>query len=221
MKTPFCLSALAAVALAMTSTMASANVEYECGELDGVLLSAIYFDEEDLVEVIGVNLAGERRSEIFRPAISGSGARYVSAQGDAEFIEHQGRAFLAFDGLQLDCTVFAITEPGGGTTFFGGNGGGGAGDAFDNFGNPIPQNVGPFNGFSFGGNLRAGPGTNFADVGSTFNGQQLTLLNDTGVYFNGYSWWIVQLQNGQQAHQWGGLLCSPGNLLVGVFNDGC
>lgn len=81
--------------------------------------------------------------------------------------------------------------------------------------------VGPFAGFSSGGNPPDGPGTNFADVGSTFNGQQLTLVTDTGVFFNGFSCWVGQRRNGQQACQWGGLPCSPGSELSGLSNDGC
>lgn len=200
---------LGAFAATMTiSTAVHANVEYDCGEYNNALYSITYFDEEDVAEIRAVDLAGQTASALMRPAPSGSGSRYVSETGLTEFVEHQGNAFLFVQGVQLNCTVFAITEPGGPTVFPGNP--------------PIPpQGGGVFAGFSFGGNLRAGPGTNFADVGSTFNGQQLTLISDTGVNLNGYNWWVVQLQNGQQAHQWGGLLCAPQFFLNGIFNDGC
>jgi hypothetical protein len=136
------------------------------------------------------------------PAPSGSGFRY-SGQG-LDFIGQGDDAIFTDGTTSVSCYVAFVEEPGDA----------GAGGAL---GSP----VGPYPGFSFGGNLRGGPGTNFADVGSTFEGQPLTLESDSGVYLNGYSWWVVRLQNGQQAYQWGGLLCAPGLQLAGIFNDGC
>lgn len=193
----------ACAALLCAATTAQAFVEYDCGEVNGVMFNVSHFEEEDIVRVTGVAQNGASRSDDLFPVRSGSGSVYQS--GNATFTEHQGRTFLDVEGFRLTCTVFAITEPGGPTVFPG---------------NP-PQGGGTFEGFSFGGNLRSGPGTNFQDVGSTFNGQQLTLIADTGVNLNGFNWWIVQLPNGQQAHQWGGLLCAPRFFLNGIFNDGC
>ncbi len=179
----------------------SANVEYNCGQFNNATYSITYFDEEDIAEIRAVDQAGQMASALMRPAPSGSGSRYVSDTGNSEFIEHQGNAYLFVLGNQLSCFVTAVTEPGVGA---------------DN-----DATLPPWAGRSFGGNLRAGPGTQFADVGSTFNGQPITILQNTGVFMNGYTWFVVQLQNGQQAHQWGGILCAPGQFLQGAFNEGC
>lgn len=199
---------LGACAACLTFTSASyANVNYACGAVNGIEFTAIYFDEEDVVAVDARNQSnGQVTRAVLNPAVSGSGARFFDPSSGLDFVEHQGQAFLTTaSGTQFNCRVTSVTEPGGNAAE-----------------QPIPpQGGGTFGGFSFGGNLRAGPGTNFQDVGSTFNGQQLTLIADTGVNLNGYNWWVVQLPNGQQAHQWGGLLCAPNFLLNGIFNDGC
>lgn len=197
-----------AAAACLTFTGAAyANVNYACGAVNGIEFTAILFDEEDVVAVDARNQStGQVSRTILGSAVSGSGARYFDPSSGLDFVEHQGQAFLTtLSGAQFNCIVTSVTEPGGNAAVPG---------------NP-PQGGGTFAGFSFGGNLRAGPGTNFADVGSTFNGQQLTLIADTGVVFNGFNWWVVQLPNGQQAHQWGGLLCAPRFVLNGIFNDGC
>ncbi|MEX3016018.1 MliC family protein [Gymnodinialimonas hymeniacidonis] len=197
------------VVLAMTAGVPSvsfANVSYACGALNGIEFTATYFDEEDVVGVDARNQSnGQVTRAVLNPAVSGSGSRFFDPSTGLDFVEHQGQAFLTTaSGAQFNCVVTSIDEPGGSQ----------AGGGYD------PQ-VGPFPGFSFGGNLRGGPGTNFADVGSTFEGQPITLVTDTGIFFNGYSWWAVQLQNGQDAYQWGGLLCAPGLQLAGIFNEGC
>ena len=207
MKTKTLVTACAVGALAPMAALA--NITYDCGAANGIAFTATYFDEEDVIGVDARNLSnGQVQRSVLSPAISGSGVRFFDPSTGLEWIEHQGtfRLFTA-SGTQVNCTQTGVTEPGG-------NAAAGGGGGFD------PQ-VGPFPGFSFGGNLRGGPGTNFADVGSTVERQPLTLVSDTGVFFNGFSWWVVQLQNGQQAYQWGGLLCAPGLELSGIFNDGC
>ncbi len=72
---------------------------------------------------------------------------------------------------------------------------------------------------SLGGNLRSGPGTEFADVGGLDEGTAITLLVDTGISLNGYNWWEIELQSGEIAFQWGGVICVPGGDAPGVVND--
>ncbi|MEJ6388012.1 MliC family protein [Gymnodinialimonas ulvae] len=197
---------VAAAALTALPFAAQANVNYQCSSnVASEQITATLFDEEDVVVVYYVQAAtGLVTNEILmRPAPSGSGFRYTG-QG-LDFIGRGDEATFTDGSASVSCYVSSVDVPGGGQA-----GGGG----YD------PQ-VGPFAGFSFGGNLRDGPGTNFRDVGSTFEGQPLTLLTDTGLFFNGYSWWVVVLQNGQQAYQWGGIICAPGYQLSGVFNEGC
>ncbi|WP_196257806.1 DUF4189 domain-containing protein [Pelagibacterium limicola] len=72
-------------------------------------------------------------------------------------------------------------------------------------------------GQSLGGRLRAGPGTDYAPAGSLAEGSPITLISNTGVSFNGYDWFEVRTPEGSRAYQWGGILCSEGQLVPGVF----
>lgn len=72
-------------------------------------------------------------------------------------------------------------------------------------------------GQSLGGRLRAGPGTSYPQIGSLEEGTFLTILSNTGVSFDGYDWFEVVLDNGQHGFQWGGILCSNGGQLVGLY----
>jgi membrane-bound inhibitor of C-type lysozyme len=201
---------VAAAALTALPFAAEAAVFYECTTNEpGEQITATLFDEEDIVVIYYVEAASGRVTNEVRmePAVSGSGFRYTGRGLD--FVGQGDDAYLTNGSASVSCWVTGVAVPGGNNQVGGGGGGG-----YD------PQ-VGPFSGFSFGGNLRDGPGINFRDVGSTFEGQPLTLLTDSGIFFNGYSWWVVVLQNGQQAYQWGGIICAPGYQLAGVFNEGC
>jgi len=192
---------LAAFGSLIFAASAQANTEYDCGSHDGIGIRATYFEEEDVVGADVTQLAtGQQRRLILQPAVSGSGIRYADPGSGVEFIEHQGQAFFIAEGVQLSCRVVATSTPGGGT-----------------IGVPVQS----FAGFSFGGNLRAGPGVQFQDVGSLPEGTPVTLIEDSGQFFNGFSFWLIQMPNGQQAYHWGGILCAPGFDLPGVFNDGC
>ncbi|MEX3016020.1 hypothetical protein [Gymnodinialimonas hymeniacidonis] len=92
----------------------------------------------------------------------------------------------------------------------------------DGAGEATPDAAGGANipAISLGGNLRAGPGTEFADVGGLDEGTEIILQADTGVTFNGYSWWEIILPSGEQAFQWGGVICVPGGGVSGVIEDG-
>ncbi|MEJ6388010.1 hypothetical protein [Gymnodinialimonas ulvae] len=72
---------------------------------------------------------------------------------------------------------------------------------------------------SLGGNLRAGPGTEFEDVGGLDAGTAIALQSDTGVAFNGYNWWQIVLPSGEIAFQWGGVICVPDGGVAGVVAD--
>lgn len=72
-------------------------------------------------------------------------------------------------------------------------------------------------GQSLGGKLRDGPGMNFRQVGSVAEGTWLTILNNSGVRFNGYDWFEVALDNGRRGYQWGGIMCSNGQQLNGIY----
>ena len=62
----------------------------------------------------------------------------------------------------------------------------------------------------------------YAQVGSSFEGQQLRLLSDSGIAMNGYNWFRVRTRAGVTAYIWGGLLCSGGQGIAGLFeHEGC
>ena len=196
--------ALASAALCLSAGLASANIEYQCPNPNGPLLFVTIFDEENVAEVRFIfESTGVEQDYILPSAVAGSGFRY--SDGLIEFVgQGTETATVTSGGASASCDVINITEPGGNDGTSGGIGG-----------------IGGFAGVSFGGNLRAGPGVEFADIGGTTEGEPVTLLRDTGVEFNGYTFWVIRLQNGEEAHQWGGILCAPGNELAGVFNDGC
>ena len=70
---------------------------------------------------------------------------------------------------------------------------------------------------TLGGNVRSGPGTAFPDIGGTEEGATITLLSDSGIVFDGYTWWEILLPNGEVAFQWGGVICVPGGGVPGVL----
>ncbi len=73
-------------------------------------------------------------------------------------------------------------------------------------------------GRSLGGNMRSGPGTNYDKVASLPEGTPLTILSDSGVRFDGYNWFEVVLDNGARGFQWGGIMCSNGDRLNGLYS---
>ncbi|MCF6369661.1 SH3 domain-containing protein [Rhizobium halophilum] len=66
-------------------------------------------------------------------------------------------------------------------------------------------------GMSYGGVLRSGPGMEYRRVASLREGDQIEILEDTGVWFNDYKWYVVATPHGTGYH-WGGIfLCRPGH----------
>lgn len=69
-------------------------------------------------------------------------------------------------------------------------------------------------GASLGGNVRSGPGTDFATVGSLAEGALVSLEENTGAMFRGFPWFRItqyDMSNGAElmsGYQWGGILCS-------------
>ncbi|MEP0233941.1 DUF4189 domain-containing protein [Roseibium sp.] len=74
-------------------------------------------------------------------------------------------------------------------------------------------------GQSLGGKLRDGPGTNFRQIGSVAEGTWLTILNNTNVRFDGYDWFEVVFDNGKRGYQWGGIMCSNGPRIEGIYSS--
>ncbi len=72
-------------------------------------------------------------------------------------------------------------------------------------------------GRSLGGVLRAGPGMQHARVGSLREGTPLTILRRTPEVMNGYDWFEVRTGDGRSGYQWGGIMCSEGTQVDGIF----
>jgi hypothetical protein len=71
-------------------------------------------------------------------------------------------------------------------------------------------------GRSYGGRLRAGPGQEFEAVGRLSDGDAIEILADSGVVFDGYTWFRIRA-DGREAFHWGGILCAEGTALPGTL----
>ena len=85
-------------------------------------------------------------------------------------------------------------------------------------GRSADQGGGIQRGLSYGGILRAGPGMDYAKLGSLQPDDDINLLEDTGVWFNDYKWYKVDSPIGVGYH-WGGIFCSEGKAPEGVFQS--
>jgi hypothetical protein len=79
-----------------------------------------------------------------------------------------------------------------------------------------PRHVGA--GQSLGGNLRAGPGTQYDRLDGLAEGTPLTIEAFAGVLFDGYEWFEVTVGR-RRGYKWGGILCSEGLQLPGLFAE--
>lgn len=70
-------------------------------------------------------------------------------------------------------------------------------------------------GLSYGGNLRSGPGMEYSDVGSLAEGEPITILEASGVWWNDYQWYYISTPYGD-AYQWGGILCAS-SVYEGIY----
>ncbi|NDW03478.1 SH3 domain-containing protein [Jiella pacifica] len=73
-------------------------------------------------------------------------------------------------------------------------------------------------GLSYGGILRAGPGMDYAKLGSLQPDDDINILEDTGVWFNDYKWFKVDSPIGVGYH-WGGIFCTEGRAPEGVLSS--
>jgi len=137
--------------------------------------------------------AGEQL-EFALPAIpAGSGYRF--ARDFAEFRGKGEEAFLEYEGQRIECVPVRAAL------------GTGAG----------PGNLARA-GQSLGGNLRAGPGTQYDRLDGLAEGAPLTIEAFAGVLYDGYEWFEVTV-GGRRGYMWGGILCSEGLKLPGIFAE--
>ena len=73
-------------------------------------------------------------------------------------------------------------------------------------------------GASYSGVLRSGPGMEHGKVASLVEGEQIRILENTGVVFNEYNWYRVLTVHGEGFH-WGGIFCSEsGDYREGILS---
>ena len=72
-------------------------------------------------------------------------------------------------------------------------------------------------GISLGGKVRGGPGTEHAHVTSLPEGTPVTITLNSGTWWNGYDWFVIEANGRQIGYQWGGILCAPTGDVPGTF----
>jgi hypothetical protein len=70
---------------------------------------------------------------------------------------------------------------------------------------------------SWGGIVREGPGQNYRRLASLNQGEHVMLLENTGVYSNGFPWWYIEFWGNRTGYQWGGILCSLNAPMEGIY----
>ena len=75
-------------------------------------------------------------------------------------------------------------------------------------------------GYSYGGQLRMGPGMEFAKQASMAKGDAIRIIEDTGVWMDSYKWFKVSSSKGVGYH-WGGIFCVPGHMPADGVLDNC
>lgn len=139
--------------------------------------------------------------------IANAGARF-NGYDWFEVTTNNGQRGYQWGGIMCS---FAVQIPG----IYQQCGGGGA-PAGQIAGSPEPLN---YQGRSLGGKLRIGPGMNYPQSGSLAEGTWVTILRNAGGRFNGYDWFEVVTDSGIKGFQWGGVMCSNGTLLPGIYQQ--
>lgn len=190
------LSALACgITLGLAATaQASENRNYSCGS-NGISIAIEIEPETGMARI-------ESPRGVEQLSMASDGV-WRDASQELQFMDDRTPPMLYMGPEQFDCrTAFAA----GGQTHASGAVGG----------NERPVNMA---GRSLGGRLRNGPGTNFSPAGSLAEGDPLTIVTNTGVRFDGYDWFEVRTPGGGTAYQWGGIMCSEGQMIEGIFEQ--
>jgi len=70
--------------------------------------------------------------------------------------------------------------------------------------------------YSWGGNLRTGPGGSYRSIAVLQEGEPLQVLAATDSYFQGYPWFLVYSFSYGEGYQWGGIICTRGDWAEGI-----
>src|SRR6056297_1703882 len=195
------------VACGLTAGAASASetVEFRCTALgDGaysVYISPETPDTAIAVYVLSGGLGGRSGDIVLDRTVTASGFGYTG-----EGLEFRGKgdvATLTDNDLESTCVVYEAS------------GEDGTGEATQNAaGSPLPAAA-----MALGGNIRSGPGTENARVGSISQGAPITLEENTGVMLDGYPWFFIREENGDTGYVWGGIICAPQGGVTGVYES--
>ncbi len=190
--------ALAAfVALGASSAAASEEMNYDCGDASAGLNITIKMSPELGSTILNhngrrISLAPDQDGVWYDPSQS-SPARFYPADFPRNVIGSTPPVLL-LGSEQFSCRVVVASN-----------------------GSMKPGQFLNMTGRSLGGKLRAGPGTNYAQAGSTGLNSPLQIIRNTGVRFDGFDWFEVRTSAGQQAYQWGGIMCSNGSRITGIY----
>lgn len=80
-----------------------------------------------------------------------------------------------------------------------------------------PSDGFPLDAGSWGGVVRSGPGREFSRLGSLAEGERITLIENTGVLDNDYSWFKIRYRGSRVGYQWGGIVCGLDQPIDGAF----
>lgn len=192
-----CAVGLAILVGGQAQAQGAIDSPFEC-QGDGVIYHVGYEDGDPDWVFVSAEFSGARAGEQMEFALraepSGSGFRF--ARDFAEFRGRGDEAFLEIDGQRIACFASALTMPASGQ------------DA---------GAIGIF-GQALGGNLRAGPGTQYERLTGLSEGTLVTIDGYAGVAFDGYEWFEVSVA-GQRGYLWGGILCSEGEHVNGLYSQ--
>ncbi|MGY6707460.1 MAG: DUF4189 domain-containing protein [Rhizobiaceae bacterium] len=170
---------------------------FECpGE--GVTYHVGYEDGDLDWVFVSAEFSGTRADEQLEFALraepAGSGFRF--ARDFAEFRGRGDEAFLEIDGQRIACVASSPSMP------------------------ALGHDAGAIgiHGQSLGGNLRAGPGTQYERLDSLAEETLLMIDGNAGVAFDGYDWFEVSY-GGRRGYKWGGILCSEGEHVNGLYSQ--
>lgn len=76
-----------------------------------------------------------------------------------------------------------------------------------------------YTGRSLGGKVRDGASMSGRQIASLYEGDPITILNDSGVEMNGYDWFEIKFKNGKTGYQWGGIMCSDNLKIDGIYEQ--
>lgn len=185
---------LALLLAAQAGAQAPLSTPYECRGAEAIYHVG-YDDNEPEWIYVGAEFFGARAEEQLEFALradpSASGIRFARDFG--EFRIDGSGAVLVYEGERMPCMAVAA---------------------------PPPRSMEPgpvgLAGQALGGNMRNGPGTQYDWIHTLPEGAPLVIDAYAGVSFNGFQWFAVNV-NQMHGYVWGGILCSEGQQLPGLY----